>query len=227
MILKKSKPRKTLYALFVLLIITLSTNTYAWDLEYDEDGIQIYTQDIAGSNFKAFRGTTTVNSDLINVIAHQVNIESMPEWLHDCSKSELISELNGQDMYIYQRTSAPWPVSDRDYVLHMNITQDPQDYSVLITFEASSDFAKTDSECVQVTKLTGYWRFTPTEADKVHIEYKTAADPAGQVPSWLANSFVVDQPLGTLKNLKKRVENKKYVLPETMSFIKTPALNLK
>ena len=218
---------KFLHFFFVLVFLTLSSSTYAWDLEHEEDGIQIYTKDISNSNFKAFRGTTVVNSDLINVIAHQVNIESMSEWLQDCSESELISKLNGQDMYIYQRTSAPWPVSDRDYVLHMKMTQNPDDYSVLITFEATREFSKADVDCVQVTQLTGYWRFTPLAINKVLVEYETAADPAGQLPSWLANSFVVDQPLGTLKNLKKRVEGNRYLLPKEMGFIKTGSDDLK
>lgn len=214
-------------AYLVLIFIIFCSNSYAWNLEHDKNGIQIYTKDIAGSDFKAFRGKTIINSDLINVIAHQVNIESMSEWLQDCSKSELISQLNGQEIYIYQRTSAPWPVSDRDYVLHMKITQDPEDYSVLITFEASSEFSKSDVDCVQVTQLTGYWRFTPIEENKVLVEYETAADPAGQIPSWLANSFVVDQPLGTLKNIKKRVESKRYILPKDMSYIKAAIFSAK
>lgn len=218
MIIKKHSQTTLIYSLISLILFTFSAAIFAWDLQHDKDEIKIYTQTIPGSNFKAFRGEAIVYSDLLNVLAHQVNLESMSEWLQDCTESELISQVSEQDFYLYQRTKAPWPVSDRDYVLHMNITQDPANYSVLMTFEASSDFSKSDSDCVQVTKLTGYWRFTPLEANKVLVEYETSADPAGQVPSWLANSFVVDQPLGTLKNLKKRVEEGRFTLPDNITF---------
>ena len=96
-------------------------------------------------------------------------------------------------------------------------------YSVLMTFEAEIQASENNEDCVPVTQLKGYWRFTPKSLNRVLIEYETSADPAGDLPAWLANSFVVDQPYGTLKKLKQRVENNSYTLPEEMAFIKAKA----
>ena len=146
----------------------------------------------------------------------------MTEWLQDCSESTLVKRIDSHDFYLYQRTEAPWPVSDRDYVVHMNISQNSDDFSILISFEASVEESKTDEDCVPITQLKGYWRFTPQSADSVFVEYETSADPAGDLPSWLANSFVVDQPLGSLTKLRERVENNSYTLPEEMNYIIEP-----
>jgi hypothetical protein len=207
---------------FVFFLLFFCQLASAWTLEHDKHGIQIFTKAMAGSSFKAFRGTVTVNTSLLNVVAHHVDLQAMPEWLQDCRKSELISEVNGRDFYLYQQTDAPWPVADRDYVLHMQFEQDPETYVVLITFEATQAFNKSDKDCVPITELSGYWRFTPKTENQVLIEYETYADPAGDIPSWLANAFVVDQPLGTLKKLRKRLQNHIYSLPETFSYIKSP-----
>ena len=208
--------------IFLVFCLSFSTSSLAWTLEHKSDGIEIFTKQMQNSDFKAFRGTVTVNSSLLNVVAHHVDLQAMPEWLQDCKKSELISSANGRDFYIYQQTDAPWPVSDRDYVLHMHFEQDPANYVVTISFEATQAFKKSDNDCVPVSKLEGYWRFTPLQDNKVLIEYETYADPSGDIPSWLANAFVVDQPLGTLKKLKERVENKQYPLPEMFNYIRAP-----
>ena len=216
--------RRTYYLKFLSLTLCLffSTASFSWELEYDKDGIQIFTQTIEGSSFKAFRGTVTADTHLLNVMAHHADLEAMTEWLQDCQKSELLSQHEGTHFYIYQQTSAPWPVSDRDYVLHMQIDQDQLNFVITINFEATQAVKKADKDCVPITELRGYWRFTPIETNKVFIEYQTSADPAGDIPAWLANSFVIDQPLGTLKKLKQRVESKEYTLPAALSYIKAP-----
>jgi len=212
--------KKILISFFLLCLS--ATQLLAWELEHNQDGIKIYTQEISGSSFKAFRGEAFVKSTLRNLVAHHTDIEQMKNWLQDCEESELIQKVSESDFYIYQRTTAPWPVSDRDYVLHSKIQQNPDTFAVTMTFEASTQFSKSDEDCVPVTKLSGYWRFTPKQDGTIYVEYETHADPSGDLPSWLANSFVVDQPLGSLANLRKRVEANIYTLPKEMEFIAEP-----
>ena len=194
----------------------------AWELEQEQDGIKIYTQEISGSSFRAFRGEVTVETTLRNLVAHHTDIKEMKNWLQDCEESQIIQQTSAQDVYFYQRTSAPWPVSDRDYVLHSHIEQDPNTFIVTMTFEASTRFSKSDEDCVPVIKLRGFWRFTPKEKGRIDVEYETHADPSGDIPAWLANSFVIDQPLGSLANLRARVESHHYEMPKGMNFIKEP-----
>jgi hypothetical protein len=207
---------------FFLLCLPVS-HLLAWELEHDQDGIKIYTQEIPDSSFKAFRGEVYVSTTLRNLVAHHTDIEQMKKWLQDCEESEVIKRVSDRDLYIYQRTSAPWPVSDRDYVLHSNIDQNPETFVVTMTFEASTQFSKSDEDCVPVTKLTGFWRFTPKQDGRIYVEYETHADPSGDLPAWLANSFVVDQPLGSLEKLRKRVESHAYILPKEMAFVVEPS----
>ena len=207
--------------LISLFIFTLaSTHLFAWELELEQEGIKIYTQEIEGSSFKAFRGEVFVNTTLHNLVAHHTDIEQMKNWLQDCEESELIQKVSDRDFYIYQRTSAPWPVSDRDYVLHSRIDQDPESLIVTMNFEASTQFLKSDQDCVPVTKLTGFWRFTPKHNGTIYVEYETHADPSGDLHSWLENSIVVAQTIGSLEKLRERVEENTYVLPKEMTFIK-------
>ena len=40
------------------------------------------------------------------------------------------------------------------------------------------------------------------------MTYEVHTEPGGSVPSWLANSFVVDAPLQTLQGLRAKVEKR-------------------
>jgi hypothetical protein len=214
--------KRTVYSTAIFLLVACFNPANSWELEYDDDGIRVYTQAIKDSSFKAFRGEVRVKSSLHNIVAHHVDIESMELWLQDCSKSEVIQKISNQEFIVYQRTSAPWPVSDRDYVIRSKISQDSESFAVTVTFEASTAIKQNHEDCVPITKLTGYWRYTPQKDGYILAEYETHADPAGDLPSWLANSFVVDQPLGTLEKMRKRVESNTYTLPEEMSYILEP-----
>jgi len=197
----------------------LATSSFAWDLEVESDGIKVYTQEIPGSSFKAFRGDMTLQTSLKSLAAHLMDAESMDDWLHDCSKSELVSRLDGNEFIVYQEAHAPWPVSNRDYLLHSKIEQEPQTKVVLMSFTAVVEGDTTGDECVRVTELNGFWRLTPLSNGYVYIEYETHADPGGALPAWLANSFVVDQPLNTLRNLAARVGTPSSVTLDELNFI--------
>lgn len=211
--------RASLICSFFLLSCLIALPSFAWNLEVESEGVKIYTKEIPGSSFKAFRGEMTLQASLKSLAAHLMDAEAMADWLHDCSKSELISRLEGNEFIVYQEAEAPWPVSNRDYVLHSKIEQDPRSKVVLMSFTAMVEGEKRDDECVRVTDLNGFWRLTPQQGGLVYIEYETHADPGGALPAWLANSFVVDQPLNTLKNLAARVGTPSAVKAEELSFI--------
>ncbi len=60
---------------------------------------------------------------------------------------------------------------------------------------------------MRVTQVDGFWKFTPKGAGQIEVTYQVHTEPGGDVPSWLANKFVVDAPFNTLKALKERAEN--------------------
>jgi hypothetical protein len=57
-----------------------------------------------------------------------------------------------------------------------------------------------------VAQVDGFWKFTPKGADQIEVTYQVHTEPGGDVPSWLANKFVVDAPFNTLKALRERAE---------------------
>ncbi len=199
----------------------LSAEVLAWKLEKEADGISIYTASVEGSDFKAFRAVMEVTASLNQMVSMHTDPDNISEWLYDCKKSELIKKVKDNEFYIYYVSDAPWPVQDRDYVLHSVITQDPDTYVAMINFKSETSITKNSEECVRMAEVTGYWQFKPLKAGKVRIEYQVHADPNGALPSWLANAAVVEQPFETMKTIRQHMINEKYVNAQ-LSFIREP-----
>jgi hypothetical protein len=197
---------------FAIACLTLSIFSssflHAWELEKSEDGIDIYTETREGSDFKAFKGTAILNADIEQVLSVLGQAEGMKNWLHECEESTVLKQHNENEASVYQRTHAPWPVSDRDYIIKTKIERFPEAKRARMSFVAIVEpETKEGDECVRVTQLEGHWNLFQQTQDTVFAEYETFADPAGDIPSWLANAFVVDQPYYTIKNLRELVED--------------------
>jgi len=66
-------------------------------------------------------------------------------------------------------------------------------------------YPKQDNK-IRIPKLEGYWKLVPLDKMKTEVTFQVAAEPGGEIPSWLANAMVIDMPFHTLNNLKERVE---------------------
>lgn len=187
-----------------------SAHAADWKLKKDADGIKVYVRNVNGSEFRSFRGVTDVNTSLHTLIAVHKDGEMVRQWLKDCEKSEFISAFDPAGYLMYFRTSAPWPVKDRDYVLRYKLEQDPVTRMVTLSFTGEGRLLPEQKDCVRVSTINGAWRMTPLAGGFVHIEYEVHADPNGALPAWLANRFVVDQPFDTLKKLRQQLLLPKY-----------------
>lgn len=230
------KPGKfLLLSVFVLslsqLIHSPSFADSDWQLRKDKKGIQVYTRSVAGTDFDAFKAEIILDTTLSTLMAVHTDVAYVKEWMKDCDESELLSELTPTGYTAYFKTDSPWPVKDRDYALRYTIAQDPKTHAVKLSFITEVGLVPKSDDCVRITKINGFWEMTPLQSEEgqhqVKVNYQVEADPGGSVPSWLANSFVVDQPYESLQKLRDRVKMDQYQ-NKTFSFIKDPfrGLNL-
>ena len=206
---------------WLLLFFCSLVSADQWQLKKDSDGIQVYVRHVKGSAFRAFLGKVDIDASLNTLMAIHADGESVKEWLKDCEKSKFISTFSKDGYLMYFRTDAPWPVQDRDYVLRYQISQDPQTYTLTLSFNGEANLMPEQKDCVRVSEIAGAWRMTPLNAQRTHVEYEVHADPNGELPAWLANQFVVDQPFHTLKKLRQRARMTQYQ-NQHFDFVKMP-----
>ena len=177
-----------------------------WKVAKDEDGIKVFLSEVPGSQYKAYRGVTTIKTDIKTLRALQEDVSGSCQWIFQCSEQKLLKN-EGAESWTYTRFSPPWPVTPRDSIIHVTTTEEA-DGTVLRKLEGLPTYQPEEKGFVRVTKVDGFWKLTPKGAGEVEVPYQVTTEPGGSVPSWLANSFVVDAPFKTLQGMKERAEKK-------------------
>ncbi|MNZ12904.1 START domain protein [compost metagenome] len=199
--------RTKVVALCALGLLAVSAvHAEEWKLAKDEDGIKVYLSEVPGSRYKAYRGITTIKADIATLRALQEDVAGSCAWIHECREQKLL-KLEGSQSWTYTRFNTPWPVTPRDSVLHVT-SQLGADGSVTRILEGVPDYLPEAKGYVRVTQVEGLWKLVPKGAGEVEVTYQLHTEPGGSVPSWLANSFVVDAPFNTLKAMRERAEKR-------------------
>ncbi|MDD2048192.1 START domain-containing protein [Pseudomonas putida] len=174
-----------------------------WKQAKNEDGIKIDLTEVAGSDYKAYRGVTLIKAPLAKVRALQEDVVGACAWIHEC-KSQKLLKTEGDQSWTYTQFNTPWPVTPRDSILHVTTTEEA-DGSLTRKLEGVPKYLPEEKGFVRVAKVQGFWKLQPKDGG-TEVTYQVHTEPGGSVPSMVANKFVVDAPFNTLKALKAKAE---------------------
>lgn len=199
---------KTLPAVIVLALACLGSTVVAasedWKLAHEEDGIQVFLGQVPGSRYQRFRGVTDIRAEVSTLRDLQENLRVACKWLYACAEMRLLKN-DGDDTWVYLTTDLPWPAAPRDMVLHVH-TEQSDDGSLVRRLEAAPDYVPAVPGLIRVRQLSGVWKMLPKADGETEVTYQLQAEPAGDIPSWLANRFVVDAPMVSLRTLRAVAE---------------------
>ena len=198
--------------LFCSLMIS-SGNTqaqYTWELKKQTKDISIYIAPVPGSGFKAFKGVTTVSSTSIGEItAIILDVENFQNLFPDVKDVKLLKKAADGVITHYLLTDAPWPVDDREGIYEIKPRFNKITPEVNVSLKCIDYDYPSSSGVVRMNKGEGSWKIVDKNG-AFEVTYLFHADPAGKIPEWLANSFIVDQPFKTMQNLRKIIAGGKY-----------------
>ncbi|WBA80497.1 START domain-containing protein [Endozoicomonas sp. GU-1] len=186
---------------------------FEWQLVKDDSdsGIKVFTRNVAGSELREFRGEMTISSTLTAPVALIEDVAVATEWMHNCGGIDALEYHQDRGEAItYMITKAPWPVSDRDTVVHSRTRQDATSKVVRVDLTAKNDQVPANNDYVRITRMNGFWLFTPAADGQIDVVYQVHAEPGGALPAWLSNSIVVDTPYHTLKNMQMIIQAGRY-----------------
>ena len=198
-----------LIALPLIVMFFYSGNGTAWDLQPTDESssVKVWTKAVKNSKFKAFKGQVQINAPLDRVLHVIRDTEQIPSWYYRTQKAVKLKKINDSQSLSYSVTSAPWPVSNRDSVTLSTKRALPNgDY--LIELMAQPDAYPKQPGLVRIPKLDGFWKLHVISTNITEVTFQIAAEPGGDIPSWLANSMVIDMPFYTLSNLKAKLEKR-------------------
>lgn len=180
-----------------------------WSLSKTTDDIRVYTIKQPDSNFRAFKATALLDAPIENLMAVMIDPASCVAWVHGCTESYGFGEGAFHDRYAYSVNDMPWPVTDRDYVLHISTEGSQASGEVVMHLNAVPSHREEFDDYIRVDRSDTLYRFVP-EGEQTRMTWIQHTDPNGALPGWLVNSLLVDIPIKSLQSLEKVAQQAKY-----------------
>jgi hypothetical protein len=201
-----------LIALFVWAIIFSSSfvgfGQYNWKLTKNKDGIRVYLSENPKSKFKSVKVECTLSGTYDKLISVLTDIDHLKDWVYNTKRSYLIKKLSPYDLYYYTETTIPWPMSNRDAVVHLKIMKDSLPRFLRITSNNENRFVPEKDGNVRIAYSYITWYVTMPTPKTIHIVYTFEADPGGDLPAWVVNSFADKGPYESFKKLSEILKEK-------------------
>src|SRR6188474_2322019 len=174
---------------------------YNWQLSKAKDGISVYQSAVKYSSYKSIKVECTLEGDYDKLIAVLNNVSGQKEWVYNNKTAYIIKRIDSHELYYYTETSLPWPMSNRDAVVHLKMDKDSLNRFLNITSVSVPDYIAEKSGKVRVTRSSVSWNVTMPTAKTISIIYIFEADPGGSLPAWVANMFADKGPFESFKKL--------------------------
>jgi hypothetical protein len=193
-----------------LIIAAPSPALGDWEHLTTEDGIEVSQREIPDRALPVFRAEGVIDAGVYEVLAVIADTENHTRWMHNCVESRQLERESETVSYGYNRTGAPWPVSDRDVVVRAEMVILEPGKEVHQRFKSvTSDLMGPVRGVVRMPHLQGHYKLRVLGPDRTRVEYQVDADPGGSLPKWLVKRTSRDLPLHTLLNLRRRVAETK------------------
>ncbi len=181
-----------------------------WNLKKQKDGIAVYTAKLEDSKFKSIRVVCEFQGSLSQLVSILMQPNLQPEWVIATKQANLLKQLSSSRIYYYAEAVLPWPMSNRDMVIDLSMSQHP--ISKLLTIHANTIDnilpVKEGKQRVPISQAT--WLVQPLPDNKISIDYQIKIDPGGGIPPWMVNLFITKAPFESFKNLSKLLSDKRF-----------------
>ncbi len=215
------RPQLYLYTLVLLNSMpALSLELDAsWHQAKQRDGVTVYIREVEGSQIAEALAITHLDASLSAVTTLILDVNNNHRWIDSVDQSRVVKQVSERESINYTISYAPWPVSDRDAVVRTRMTQNTDDLTVIIRSEGLPDFRPREAGMVRVEAISSSWQLTPQPEGGVEVRYQVHSEPGGKLPSWLVNAIATEQPLNTLRNMRRAVASPPYVDASTVLII--------
>jgi START domain-containing protein len=196
--------RNTLAGFVLALPCFVWATEEPWALEQEEDDIQIYTRAVAGSPFLEVKATALINAPIEHVAAVMGDGQSCSEWRARCKSSEVLGTPSDTERTIYMVLDMPWPVEDRDMVIHSTIEIDRIARTVTVQLGPAPS-NHPEQGYVRAT-TTGQYEIKGLDEEQVFLTYIMHTDLGGDLSANLANPRVIESTYEDVKRLQTLAE---------------------
>ncbi|MEC9465818.1 MAG: START domain-containing protein [Myxococcota bacterium] len=184
----------------------------SWEVISTDENFVTKRKHVEGSSIFAFRGETVADVSIGRILSVFTDSERRKDWVDRFYSTNDLKKMGEFERTYYIRFGLPFPIEDRDYVLHAKSTIDEESRVVTAHIQSVEDETKPiDDCCVRAQAYGTFYRFEAIPGEnKTKVEVEVHTNPKGMLPSWLVNLIQKNWPRKTLNGLirEARMESK-------------------
>src|SRR5258708_36983536 len=123
-----------------------------WDLKAEKEGISIFTRTFPDSRFKAVKVECELEATLSQLVAVILDVNTGAQWVYSTKSSILLKQVSPSELYYYSEVNIPWPASNRDFIAHLIVVQDPHSKVVTVYGPTVPDYVPVKNDVVRITQ---------------------------------------------------------------------------
>ena len=177
-----------------------------WEISKKKDGIEVYTKDAPGWPIKAYLARGMIEKPFADVVKYMYAIDRRKEWVADCTVSDVINKKGNEEFIVHFVIDTPWPTQDRDMVVKIIVDKTTEKDAVFFRFISMPNYIPKKEEYIRIQKAIGYWKVRKVNETRTEISSEGKSTTGGDIPTWVSNLFVTDNPFQSIKNIREILE---------------------
>jgi hypothetical protein len=193
------------YGLIILLLITKAVSVTAsiedasWLLVKDKQGVKLYTASIDGSDYVAVKAVAQIDASMETIVAVLGDGEGCNQWRELCQSSRVLKTLPDSQRTIYMVLNMPWPLADRDMVIHSRTTLDNENKAFTVNFTSAQDSYPMQEYIRAIS--SGRYHIRPTSQQQVEFSMVMHTELGGNLSPSIINDRLVKNTLADVTRL--------------------------
>jgi hypothetical protein len=190
--------------------LLLAQNTDGWVFKNEKEGVKVYYRKT--SDIYELKLVTSLKASLSGLVTLLSEVDNYPKWGYKVMESRSLKKISDWESYYYSKLDFPWPLDDRDIVVHSKMVQDPVTLRVTATSVSDHNYLPEQKGVVRMQNTHTSWTLVPGPGGWTYVEYYIYSDPGGSLPDWMINMALDVGPRETIKNIRGFVQQEKYQL---------------
>lgn len=182
----------------------IAGDAQGWQLASEQERVAVYTRPVADSEYLAVKATVRIDAPALQVAALMGDGSECMAWRDMCRSTRVLDAVSADERYVYMVLDLPWPLADRDLVIHSRTEHDPASDSATIHLNsASSRYPQQD-----YVRAETRGRFVIRKLDEHATEftYIMHTELGGNAPVGMVNGRLTQTARDDLQRLRAMAE---------------------
>lgn len=181
-----------------------------WLLKSDKEGIKLYSKPISPEGTIQIRVVSSTTANINAVLKTSQDLSNLKERILNTQSVTILKQITPNDAYYQLISDYPWPISDRDAIMHNMITQNPSTKVIKTDAYSTPSYIAEDKNYVRIYTWETHSIISPKPNATVEIDYWFKYNAGGDVPAQAVESATQERTIIGMKKFIELTHSPKY-----------------